>query len=259
MSLPEPKARLQRLFNHLSTPYARIVFSHLRRETQGDVAWLRPRPSEKALDLACGPGTLALELARYGCRVYGIDLAQRMIARAQQVRRLRDCPGVHFAVADAEELPLANETFDLITCAYAFPDFLAPRRVVSEISRVMRSGGRLAILEVVGPEDLLQSAALDELEQLRSAGVPAHLHSLPELLALFRQANLKLLDACICERRRRLEDWLDSAAVGSTTRRRLRQRWLATARKLTAGLHLERHRGRWFFCAKVARLLWRKP
>ena len=101
--------------------------------------------------------------------------------------------------------------------------------------------------------------------RLRSAGVSAHLLSLTELTALFRQASLELLDAKVSERKRRLEDWL-GAAVGEggvpaqrRLQRHLRVKLLETARGDAAGLHIERHRGHWFFSAKVAQLLWRKP
>lgn len=259
MALSEPKASFQRLFDRLAAPYARFVFSRLQREVQEDVAWLRPRAGEKVLDLACGPGSLAFELARYGCRVYGLDLAKQMIARARRASQQRGFPPVHFAVADAEQLPLRGDTFDLVTCAFAFPNFPSPARAASEICRVTRPGGRIGLLEVLAPDDFVRRAELDGLEQARSAGVPAHLLSLPDLLALFRQANLKLLDASIAERRRRLEDWLGSAAVrGAVARRRLRERLLETAKGDAAGLRLERHGSQWFFCAKVARLLWQK-
>ncbi len=260
MALPQPKARLQRLFDRLSAPYARFVFSRLRRETRNDVAWVHPRAQEKVLDLACGPGTLALELARYGCRVYALDLAEQMVLRAHRAARLRRSPPVHFGVADAEQLPIRDDSFDLVTCAFSFPAFPAPSQAAAEICRVTRPGGRIAVLEAVAPDNFAQSAERDRLEQLRSAGVPAHLLTLSELLGLFRQAGLGLLDAAVSERRRRLEDWLGSAAVrgGAPARRRLRQELLETARGDVAGLHLERHRGHWFFSAKVARLLWRK-
>ncbi len=265
MTLPEPKAGVQRLFDQLSGPYARLVFSRLRRETQADVAWVRPRAGEKVLDLACGPGTLALELVGYGCRVYAVDLAEQMIARAQAARRRRRCPPVHFAVADVEQLPLPGDSFDLVACAFSFADFPAPVQAVAEICRVTRRGGRVAVLEAVAPEDPAQGAELDRLERLRSGGVSAHLLSLTELAALFRQASLELLDATVSERKRRLEDWL-GAAVGEggvpaqrRLQRHLRAKLLETARRDAAGLHIERHRGHWFFSAKVARLLWRKP
>lgn len=260
MALPEPKASVQRLFDRLSAPYARVVFSRRRAEIQDDIAWIRPHAGEKALDLACGPGTLALELARHGCCVYALDLAERMIAQARSVARRRRSPPIHFAVADAEQLPLRGKMFDLVTCAFSLPVFPAPAKALAEIRRVTRPGGRIAILEAVAPEDSAESAELDRLERLRSDGEPAHLFSLPELLALFRQAGLSLLDASISERRRRLEDWLESAVVrgGAAARRRLRRQVLDSARNPTAGLRLERHRSQWFFHHKVARLLWQR-
>jgi len=260
MTLSEPKASVQRLFDRIAGPYAQLVFSRLQAETRDDVAWIRPQPEQKILDLACGPGTLALELARRGCRVHALDLAERMIHRARRAARVRRCPQVQFAVADAEQLPLPDTTFDLITCAFSLPAFPTQGRAVAEIHRVTRPGGRIAILEALAPEDPAQSAELDRLERLRSGGVPTHLLTLPELLALFHQAGLELLDANISERRRRLEDWLGAADVqgGATARRRLRRQLLDSAKNGAAGLHLERHRGQWFFNAKVARLLWRK-
>lgn len=260
MALLEPKASVQRLFDRLSAPYARFVFSRLQRETRDDVAWVKPRARERVLDLACGPGTLALELARYGCRVYALDLAERMISRAHRAARLRRRPPIQFAVADAEQLPLPDETFDLVACAFSLPVFSAPPQAVAEIRRVTRPGGRIAVFEVVAPEDSAQRAELDRLERLRSAGVPTRLFSLPDLLALFRQADLSLLDASVSGRKRRLEDWLGSGAVngGAAAQRRLRQELLRTVKGDAAGSHLERHRGQWYFCPKVARLLWRK-
>lgn len=256
---------MRRLFDRLSGPYASVVFSRLQCETQADVAWVRPRAGEKVLDLACGPGTLALELVRYGCCVYAVDLAEQMIARAQAARQRRRCPPVHFAVADVEQLPLPADSFDLVACGFSFADFPEPAQAVAEICRVTRRGGRVAVLEAVAPEDPAQSAEVNRLERLRSGGVPAHLLSLTELTPLFRQAALELLDATVSERKRRLEDWLGTAVGegGVTTQRRLRRhlrgQFLGTARSNATGMHLERHGGHWFFSAKVARLLWRKP
>ncbi len=260
MALPEPKASIQKLFNRLAGPYARFVFSRLRRETRRDVEWIRPRAGEHVLDVACGPGTMTVELAQHHCRVVALDLAEQMIVRARSAAHSRRRASIHLTVADAEQLPFPGESFDLVTCAFSLATFSCPRQTVAEIRRVMRRGARVAVLEVVAPENPQESAELDRLEQLRSAGAPAHLLSLPDLVALYKTAGFSLLDAVVSERRRRLEDWLSSAAVkgDAEARHRLRKQLLKTAKDDAAGLHLERQRGRWFFCAKVARLLWRK-
>ena len=260
MALPEPKASLQRLFDRLAAPYARLVFSRLERETRQDVVWIRPRAGERVLDVACGPGTLALELARHACRVYAFDLARQMIVRAHRAAQLRGAPPAHFAVADVEQIPHAEASFDLVTCAFSFADFPEPARAAREIRRVTRPGGRIGILEAVAPEEPALRAELDSLERLRSAGIPVRLLSLSELVGLFRQAGLELLDASVSSRRHRLEDWLGAAVVagGAIARRRLRRRLLEAASQNIGGLHLERSRGHCYICAKVARLLWRK-
>jgi len=260
MLRPEHKASVQRLFNRLATPYARFVFSRLRQETRQDVTWMKPQAHERALDLACGPGTLALELARHGCRVYAFDLAEQMLARARQAARTGGAQELHFAVGDVEHLPLPTGGFDLVTCSFSLANFPAPHDAVAEICRVTRPGGRVAVLEVVAPEDPAERAEFNRLEQLRSGGAPTRLLSLRDLLALYRQANLDLLDACVSVRQRRLDDWLTLGHLGRTpqARRRLREQVLQTAKENTAGLHLERHRRGWVFHVRVARLLWRK-
>ncbi|HEX2715414.1 MAG TPA: methyltransferase domain-containing protein [Candidatus Acidoferrales bacterium] len=260
MTLSKPKARLQRLFDGLSAPYSRFVSSRLSRETRKDVAWIRPSPGDRVLDLACGPGTLAVEMACYGCRVVGLDLAEQMIMQARRAAREHRRALVHLVLADAEQLPIPDKMFDLATCGFSFAVFPAPLRTVAEIRRVTRPGGRVAILEVVAPENPAQSSELHRLEKLRSGGVPVHLVTLPELLGLFNGAGFDLLDACVSERRRHVDDWLDGAAVcaGAAGRRRLRRRLLETARDDSAGLHLERHGGKWFYRARVARLLWQR-
>ncbi|HJY86085.1 MAG TPA: methyltransferase domain-containing protein [Candidatus Acidoferrales bacterium] len=260
MALPQPKASFQRLFNRLSPSYARFVFSQLRAETRAHVAWLQPRANERVLDLACGPGTLAVELARYGCSVYALDLAEGMITVAQVAARQRRLRAIYFAVADAEQLPLPGGRFDLVTCAFSFPVFPTARKALDEICRVTRPRGRIALVEVVVAEDPAEREAWDRLERLRSGGIPTRLLSLADLLGLSRQAGLSLADAHVFERSRRLEDWLCGAVVegGPSARRRLRQEFLESARAHSSSFHLEQHHGHWFYSAKVARLLWRK-
>ncbi len=260
MVLPEHKASVQRLFNQLATRYARFVFSRLREETRADVAWMKPRARERALDLACGPGTLALELARHGCRVYAFDLAEQMISQARRAARRRQTRNIQFAVADVEQLPLPSGRFDLVTCGYTLANLRVPQHAVAEICRVTRPGGRIGILEAVAPEDTAQRAAFNRMERLRSSGVPVRLLSLSDLLALYWQAKLTLLEACVSERRRRLEDWLSLRNPDKAARpyQRLRERVLQAARENAAGLRMERHRGEWFYHVQVARLLWRK-
>jgi SAM-dependent methyltransferase len=104
------------------------------------IAALRVGPGDTVVDVACGLGTSAAQLARErGCGVIGIDL----IVPGPAPR-----PGVRFLQGDAEALPLENASVDGALCECAlctFPDKPAATR---ELARVLRPGARVAIADV---------------------------------------------------------------------------------------------------------------
>ena len=125
-----------------------------------DRAWRRAtieaaetRPGDRVLDVACGTGDL-VELARArGARVTGIDFAAGMLAVAgRRGSRGRVVRG------DALALPLADAATDAITCAFALRNFVAIPPFFAEAARVLRDGGRLAVLEVAEPKSALLRA-----------------------------------------------------------------------------------------------------
>ncbi len=117
---------------------------------------LRPAPGEVALDLACGPGNttrrLAADVGDRGLAI-GVDIAPSMLARA-----VADTPDrqVGFLRADATLLPLLDNTVDLATCLGALYLMDDPWGAIDEMLRVLRPGGRIAILTTCGrgPEPL---------------------------------------------------------------------------------------------------------
>jgi ubiquinone/menaquinone biosynthesis C-methylase UbiE len=105
---------------------------------------LLPAPPRRALDIGTGTGAAArLVAARFPkAEVTGVDVAPKMV---EQARRLKDAPHVRFEVADAEKLPAADGTFDLVTLANAIPFF-------DELARVTAPGGRVVFSFSAGPE-----------------------------------------------------------------------------------------------------------
>ncbi len=127
-----------------------------------DVAWRRytakalkeplSKPGCIVWDLCCGTGDLAFALARISMpsvRVIGSDFCQPMLARAQA--KLARKPGMPswaaFVGADTLSLPLRDASVDVITSGFGFRNLADYRLGIAEISRVLKPGGRLAILE----------------------------------------------------------------------------------------------------------------
>ncbi len=103
-------------------------------------------PGACLLDLCCGTGDLALAFARTGVRVAGADFAAPMLPRARaKARRLG--LAVPWVRADAQALPWADASFDGLSIAFGIRNVEDPQRALRECRRVLRPGGRLAVLE----------------------------------------------------------------------------------------------------------------
>lgn len=119
-------------------------------------------PGQSALDLCCGTGDLTLALARTGAAATGLDFSEPMLAVARQrARRLIEPDAasgagpVEFQQGDALRLPFAERAFDAVTIGYGLRNLSDPRAGLAEMGRVLRSGGRLVVLEFGKPENAL--------------------------------------------------------------------------------------------------------
>jgi SAM-dependent methyltransferase len=93
----------------------------------------------RVLDVATGPGGVAVRAAARGAVVSGVDLAPRMIALATQ-----RAPQLDFRVADVETLPFAEAAFDAVVCNFGVGHFPRPERAMEACVRVLVAGGRLS-------------------------------------------------------------------------------------------------------------------
>ena len=98
------------------------------------------RPGVTLLDVATGPGSLALEATKLGMICTGVDLSPGMIHLAEKSN-----PGIAFRVADVEHLPFADASFDAVVCNFGLGHFPYPEASVAECVRVLKSGGRIAL------------------------------------------------------------------------------------------------------------------
>jgi ubiquinone/menaquinone biosynthesis C-methylase UbiE len=102
------------------------------------------RPGMQVLDVACGIGNLAIPAARKEARVTGVDIASNLLAQARS-RAEAEGLKVAFEEGDAEQLRFPDEQFDLVMSMFGAMFAPDPDRVASELARVCRHGGRIAM------------------------------------------------------------------------------------------------------------------
>jgi demethylmenaquinone methyltransferase / 2-methoxy-6-polyprenyl-1,4-benzoquinol methylase len=110
----------------------------------------------RALDVCCGTGDLAFELAdRVGPTgaVVGVDFSQQMLDRATAKATAKGVPAT-FQVADALDLPFEADSFDAATVAFGARNLSDLDRGLAEMARVVRPGGRVVVLEITTPKRL---------------------------------------------------------------------------------------------------------
>ncbi|NQU50630.1 MAG: bifunctional demethylmenaquinone methyltransferase/2-methoxy-6-polyprenyl-1,4-benzoquinol methylase UbiE [Planctomycetes bacterium] len=103
-------------------------------------------PNSTLLDLCCGTGDLALEFAQNQVQVWGADFTYPMLPLAKQKADSKQL-NIHWAQANAQALPYADESFDAITIAFGIRNVFEPKVALGECIRVLKPGGKLAILE----------------------------------------------------------------------------------------------------------------
>ena len=120
------------------------IAKHMEGEAEKFVARLGLKPGMRVLDVGCGTGNQAIPAARTGAQVTGVDIAPNLLAQAAE-RAEREGLTVDFREADAEALPFADAEFDVVMSMFAAIFAPRPELVVSELLRVCRPGGLIAM------------------------------------------------------------------------------------------------------------------
>ncbi len=161
-----------------------FVFRGQVRELRQRTATLaRMQPGDAVLDVGCGTGTLAMEVARRvgrAGRVAGVDPGTEQIARARAKAARRHVP-IEFQIGVIEQLPFPDQTFDVVLSTLMMHHLPASlkRQGLAEIARVLKPGGRLVIADFKRKQE--------------RTGQAAHFHagggSMQDLAALVKEAG----------------------------------------------------------------------
>ena len=108
------------------------------------VARLKLAPGTRVLDVACGTGNTAIPAALAGAKVTGVDIASNLVAQARERARQAGV-AAEFREGDAEHLDFPDASFDVIISVFGAMFAPRPERVASELLRVCRPGGTIAM------------------------------------------------------------------------------------------------------------------
>jgi ubiquinone/menaquinone biosynthesis C-methylase UbiE len=164
---------VRKAFAPVAANYVTSSF-HASPERLDEVVELaQPLPTDAVLDAATGTGNAGLALAPLVGRVIGLDLTPEMLDQARRVAAERGVGNVEWVLGDAEELPFPDASFDLWISRAAPHHFHRLERSLQEAHRVLRSGGRVVVIDGSGPPE-----ARDHLHQVEKLRDPSHVRML---------------------------------------------------------------------------------
>jgi ubiquinone/menaquinone biosynthesis C-methylase UbiE len=238
----EALRRIQEQFTRTADVYARMRQTTDERGLDAIVAIADPKPEARALDVACGPGFLTLALARRCATATGFDATDAFLALAREEAKQRGQDNVRFQQGDAEALPFADGSFDLVSCRAAFHHFPRPERVLAEMARVTARDGRLVVADLLGSEEPEQARLHDQIEILCD---PTHARALPasELLALFAAAGLSVARDIRSSMDYDLDEWISHGAPSEDARAEIVSRMESALEDDRTGLRVRREEG----------------
>jgi len=160
----------------------------------------------RVLDLACGPGLMTRVLGRQASRVVGVDVTRETLYKARAGCAADALSNAHFVRAIAERVPLASASFDAGVVRLALHHFERPVGVLSEVRRILRPGGRLAVLDILTDPDPATARLHNSIERLRD---PSHtsFYAPDALVADLAAAGFRVADPELWETPRSFSDW----------------------------------------------------
>ncbi len=188
---PDHKAIVQEEFTRQADAYA-VAPSIIDPARLGRlVQAVAPAAGARLLEVATGPGHVALAFAPHCREVIGLDLTEAPLVIAEKARLERGLANVRFQTGDAEKLPFEDGSFDVVVCRFAYHHFEDPPLVLAEMTRVCRAGGSVAVEDIIVSEHAGRAAYHNRFENLRDQ---SHTHAFPlsRLLQIFAANGLEV-------------------------------------------------------------------
>ncbi|MDR6225857.1 class I SAM-dependent methyltransferase [Desmospora profundinema] len=218
------KERVKVQFGSTASGY---VESEIHAKGQ-DLKWLvqavkahQPQPL-LALDVATGTGHTAFALRQCVSRVVGLDLTEGMLEQAKRAAKERNLDNLVWMMGDAEDIPMPDGLFDVVTCRIAAHHFPEPLRAFQQCHRLLRDGGLFILVDNVSPADPTTEVLYNQVEKWRD---PSHgwVFTESRWSDLLRRVGFSQVEVLHrWENQMQIEPWLDRAHTPQEVRERIR-------------------------------------
>ena len=191
-----------------------------------------PKPTDLVIDIATGGGHVAKTFAPHVAQVIATDLTPQILQHAGAFFVELKLANVETQIADAEELPFADASVDIVTCRIAPHHFPHPDRFIEEVARVLRPGGRFVLVDSTVP-DGEAGLFFNRFEKLRD---PSHVRSLTigEWEGLMIGSGLTIGVVETFAKRHDFDDWTSRSRMSGADKAELEQMMLTASEEMRA-------------------------
>lgn len=199
----------------------------------------QPTADDRVLEVATGPGYVALAFAKIVDSVIGIDITDAPLAIAEKNKAAQGLNNVRFEPGDAYKLAFADAAFDKTVCRLAIHHFAEPETVLQEMARVCRPGGKVIIEDLIASENPSRAAYYNHWERLRD---PSHTTalSLSKLIGLYAANGLEVIHIQMEDRTQVVEQWMENSQTPPERAEEIRQLLADDQEQTLSGIHIFR-------------------
>jgi ubiquinone/menaquinone biosynthesis C-methylase UbiE len=209
---------------------------------------------DSTLDVACGPGLVVCAFAKVVQSATGIDLTPAMIQKATALAAEQSLGNTSFSIGDVNTLPFADDSFSIVTSRYAFHHFQSPKRVLTEMVRVCKPGGRVAVMDMVASDNPEKAERFHRMEKLRD---PSHVGALTlsRLHQTFQEIGLHAPTIAHYKMRVELEGLLNASFPDPGDKEAVRELVVASIADDGMGVQTYRKADKVYFAYPIALLI----
>ncbi|MEN1966938.1 class I SAM-dependent methyltransferase [Lentibacillus sp. N15] len=200
----DEKDIVKQIFSKNKASYITSSTHANKQDLQEMINWLEPASEMNVLDIATGGGHVAKHLSPYVAKVTATDLTEAMLTNTAS--HLQAYNNITFTVADAEDLPFENDTFDIVTCRIAAHHFPNPKAFLAEVARVLTPAGKFLLIDNVAPNEPTLDHFYNTFEKMRD---PSHVRarSIAEWKNMFEHQPMRMIKQTSRKKTLPFQEW----------------------------------------------------